>query len=499
MVWFWIVAGLLTLGALAALLRPLFRGPRTSGDAEEPVAALFRRQLADIDTELAQGRLTPDQAAATRTEITRWMLMAAGHGDAMAAPALDRGAETFWRLGGAIGIAGILPAAAIAVYFAVGSPAAIDRSPATEAAAPHGVADLAAAADRIKAHLIEAPGDLKGWVLLARTQASLSRFAEARDAYARAIDLSPGETGLHAELGEVLVIQAEGRVTPEAEAEFTRAPADPRSRYYSAQAALQHGDTAGAKQKLQALLADAPAGAPWRQAVADSLAELAPSGAAAGVDATASTPGPTAEDLANARTMSPEQQQAMIHGMVERLARRLEQHPDDKDGWARLAHAYDVLGEPDKAKAAHAREAAAGTGSPAPAAASASPTTPNDAQGWITRARSYQELGHTADALAALKQGNAQFPGDLALLEAYMNALAGSITDDKLSPELIDLATRVNALDGNQPDALWYLGVAAAQSGDGFRAAGYWGKLRDELPPSDSRRAVVQRKLDALR
>ena len=189
----------------------------------------------------------------------------------------------------------------------------------------------------------------------------------------------------------------------------------------------------------------------------------------------------------------------MIHGMVERLARRLEQHPDDKDGWARLAHAYDVLGESDKAKAARARVAAAGTSSPAPAAASTSQTTPNDAQGWITRARSYQELGHTADALAALKQGNAQFPGDLALLEAYMNALAGSITDDKLSPEMIDLAIRVNALDGKQPDALWYLGVAAAQSGDGFRAAGYWGKLRDELPPSDSRRAVVQRKLDALR
>ncbi len=79
----------------------------------------------------------------------------------------DRGTETFWRIGGAIGIAAVLPAAAIAVYLAVGSPAAIDRSAATEAAGPHGTAELAAAADRIKAHLTEAPGDLKGWVLLA--------------------------------------------------------------------------------------------------------------------------------------------------------------------------------------------------------------------------------------------------------------------------------------------------------------------------------------------
>jgi len=45
---------------------------------------------------------------------------------------------------------------------------------------------------------------------------------------------------------------------------------------------------------------------------------------------------------------------------VERLAARLEQQPDDKEGWARLAHAYDVLGEADKAKVARARAGAVG-------------------------------------------------------------------------------------------------------------------------------------------
>jgi cytochrome c-type biogenesis protein CcmH len=109
-------------------------------------------------------------------------------------------------------------------------------------------------------------------------------------------------------------------VTPTAEAEFAKAPDDPRSRYYSAEAALQHGDTAGARQKLQALLADAPAGAPWRQTVADSLAELTPSGPAAGAAPAGAPPGPSTQDVAAARDMSPEQRQAMIRGMVERLA-----------------------------------------------------------------------------------------------------------------------------------------------------------------------------------
>jgi len=87
MIWFWIAAGLLTLAALIALLRPLIRPPRPAAQDEEPVAALYRRQLAAIDDELAQGRLASGQAAAARTEITRRMLAAAERETAAAAPA----------------------------------------------------------------------------------------------------------------------------------------------------------------------------------------------------------------------------------------------------------------------------------------------------------------------------------------------------------------------------------------------------------------------------
>ena len=110
---------------------------------------------------------------------------------------------------------------------------------AANAADPHSTAELAAAADQIKAHLKTAPDDLKGWTLLGRTLASLGRFSEARDAYNHAIALAPDNAALHAEFGEVLVLEAQGKVTPGAEAEFAKAPDDPRSRYYAAEAALQ--------------------------------------------------------------------------------------------------------------------------------------------------------------------------------------------------------------------------------------------------------------------
>jgi len=185
----------------------------------------------------------------------------------------------------------------------------------------------------------------------------LQRFNEARDAYVRAITFKPDEPQLHAELGEVLVLAAGGTVTPAAEAELAKSGNDPRARFYGAESAVQRGDRAAAKTALQALLADAPADAPWRKAVAARLAEIAPDEPQTSTKAPA---GPNAQDIAAAQSMSPEERQAMIRGMVERLAARLEQQPNDKEGWSRLAHAYDVLGDAEKARAARARAAAAG-------------------------------------------------------------------------------------------------------------------------------------------
>jgi cytochrome c-type biogenesis protein CcmH len=366
MIWFLVVAAALTIAVLFVLLRPMTRPPGSADDQGEPITALFRQQLASLDDELAEGRLTPQEAAIQHAEITRRLLAAADRAQSGPAGPVSRQADMSWRFGAAIVIAGLLPTTAMVAYFTVGNPAAIDRTAGTSAGDPHDTTDLSAAADQLEAHLQQAPADVKGWTLLGRTLASLSRFPEARDAYARAIALSPGDIGLHAELGEVLVLGAHGTVPPEAAAEFAKAPDDPRSRYYSAEAALQRGDPAAARQKLQALLASASADAPWRQTVADRLAELSqpagPTASASAPAATAPASGPTAEDVAAAQSMTPEARGAMIRGMVERLAQQLQQHPNDKAGWERLAHAYDVLGEPDKAQAARARAGAAGNG-----------------------------------------------------------------------------------------------------------------------------------------
>ncbi len=64
--------------------------------------------------------------------------------------------------------------------------------------------------------------------------------------------------------------------------------------------------------------------------------------------------GPGAEDVAAASAMSESERADMIKGMVAGLAAKLEENPDNPDGWIMLIRSYSVLEMPDKAQAAYA-------------------------------------------------------------------------------------------------------------------------------------------------
>lgn len=60
---------------------------------------------------------------------------------------------------------------------------------------------------------------------------------------------------------------------------------------------------------------------------------------------------PNAEDIAAIANMAPEDRQVMIEAMVEGLAARLADNPDDPEGWIRLFQSRQVLGQTEKAQA----------------------------------------------------------------------------------------------------------------------------------------------------
>lgn len=65
--------------------------------------------------------------------------------------------------------------------------------------------------------------------------------------------------------------------------------------------------------------------------------------------------GPDDEDIAAAAALSEDDRAAMIEGMVAGLAARLEEAPDDPDGWVMLIRSYRTLGDTEKAEKALSR------------------------------------------------------------------------------------------------------------------------------------------------
>ena len=69
-------------------------------------------------------------------------------------------------------------------------------------------------------------------------------------------------------------------------------------------------------------------------------------------DADPAVKGPDAETVAAAAEMSDEDRASMISGMVEGLAAKLEEKPDNPDGWIMLIRSYSVLKEEKRAAGA---------------------------------------------------------------------------------------------------------------------------------------------------
>ncbi len=348
----WLAAAALAALVAFAVVFPLLRGPRTSQSRRAFDIAVYKDQLVELERDRARGVLTEAEVAATRTEIERRLLHAA-EADA-AEPTHAASGRGGLALAGLIGL--LVPLGALGLYGYLGAPG-VPSVPLAERPAVQGSGDIAVLVEQLARRLRDNPENPEGWLLLGRTYRTLSRFQESAEAFGQAIARGVEDAETLTSYGEMLTAAAQGSVTPKAQAAFGRAlaldPADPKARYYHGLTLVQQGGTAEALEVWLALAADTPTDAPWR-----GLLEQQIQAAAAALDrpvgdipVAAAPPGPTAADVEAAGDLSPEERMAFIRSMVDRLAARLEEEPDDLDGWLRLARAYTVLGETDKAAA----------------------------------------------------------------------------------------------------------------------------------------------------
>ncbi|PPU80999.1 cytochrome C biogenesis protein [Xanthomonas hortorum pv. hederae] len=163
-----------------------------------------------------------------------------------------------WRQtrGLAASVAVLLLAASAALYWLVGTPSTLQQ-PANRPTTPR---SLDEAIVQLRAALASNPDQAEGWVLLGRSLSSQQKFAEARDAFARAVALRPDEPDvLVAAAQSRMLADDSGRPDPQAmrllEHALAVQPDHQRARWFLGVVQRQAGQPAKASETWTPLLA----------------------------------------------------------------------------------------------------------------------------------------------------------------------------------------------------------------------------------------------------
>src|SRR5262249_48148939 len=131
---------------------------------------------------------------------------------------------------------------------------------------------------KVEARLREEPEDGEGWDVIAPIYLRLGRFAEAADAFARAARLKGETLRRLSGLAEASVAANDGRGVEAARQACQKSlaiePGHIEARFFLALAKEQEGQRDAALAEYNALLAEAPPDAPWRNALAQRIAQM---------------------------------------------------------------------------------------------------------------------------------------------------------------------------------------------------------------------------------
>ncbi|WP_085901789.1 c-type cytochrome biogenesis protein CcmI [Kiloniella majae] len=369
---FWALIGTLTALSLLVLIKPLAKKAETApADTAESDLAVYKDQLKEIDKDLKAGNIAEAQAEIARIEIQRRILNA-GQEQSASTKGQPLSPNAMKGLLGSLIVA--FPIAGLALYMYLGQPG-IPGMPLAErdiTAERMAIAqqqdnqrntEMMALAQKLQTRLENEPQNLEGWMLLGSTYAEIGQFPLAEKAFRQAMENNPPNPMIFSAVAEMMVAQAEGQVSTDALELFRKTlelnPRDPRGLFYSGLALTQAGANEDALKLWLTLRTYTSAADPWLQVLDAQIVGLAnqekmnPEKLLASYPAQEPTetaeqqaevqPGPSSEDMAAAAELSAEERTEMINGMVERLADRLSETPDDLQGWIQLARSYHTL------------------------------------------------------------------------------------------------------------------------------------------------------------
>jgi len=225
MILFWLICTGLVAIALAFVLPPLLQAVSKDDDAEDQRKAnidVYRDQLSELDADVANGIVSPEQYQQDRDEIERRLLDDVSTTNE---PAKKKAKQQVVDRGPAYAIAVGIPVVAVVLYLIVGNSAALSGvatapQPAPSAAGSQsdgGMPQPAIEANvaKLAKRLEQNPADADGWAMLARSYMTLAKYDEASNAFAKATALKTNDADLLAEYAFALAMvngrQLQGR------------------------------------------------------------------------------------------------------------------------------------------------------------------------------------------------------------------------------------------------------------------------------------------------
>ncbi|MGB5834386.1 MAG: c-type cytochrome biogenesis protein CcmI, partial [Thiohalocapsa sp.] len=121
--------------------------------------------------------------------------------------------------------------------------------------------------------------------------------------------------------------------------------------------------------------------------------------------------------------------------------------------------------------------------------------TPDDAEGWIMLGRTYFAMQDAEKAETALARAYALMPKDSQVLLAYAEALAAN-NDNSLEGQPSALIAEALELDPDDVTARWLSGMAAFQRGQFTAAAVAWKRVLSAIDPESEDAAELRRLID---
>ena len=188
MIVFWTFAALLASGALWFALRP--RSQVHSAARKLELIGVLKQQLSELDADLANRTIAPEQYEENRLKLERRLLSEGG----VESPASR--ATGARRLFLPVTVVLLVTLVAVGSYFLADKPWGAKTPTAADAG------QIKADVDNLAARLQDNPKDADGWAMLGRSYSALQRFDESVAAFAKADALQPGNAQLLADYAD---------------------------------------------------------------------------------------------------------------------------------------------------------------------------------------------------------------------------------------------------------------------------------------------------------